>query len=44
MIQRDEIILRDKDFYWISVLDGDWGVTEKTPLKFICCNGQGMIL
>lgn len=35
IIRGDEIILRDKNFYWISVLDGNWGVTEKTPLKYI---------
>lgn len=35
IIKGDEIILRDKNFYWISVLDGNWGVTEKTPLKYI---------
>jgi hypothetical protein len=30
-----EIVLRPKDYYWISVLDGNWGVTQKTPLKYI---------
>ncbi len=29
------VVLRPKDFFWITVLDGDWGVTRKTPLKYI---------
>lgn len=29
------VVLRPKDFFWISVLDGDWGVTRRTPLKYI---------
>lgn len=30
-----EICLRKKDFIWIGVLDGDWGVTKSTPLKYL---------
>lgn len=29
------ILLRPKDYFWISVLDGNWGVTKKTPLKYM---------
>lgn len=29
------IRLRARDFCWIGVLDGDWGVTQKTPLKYL---------
>ncbi|MEY2914430.1 MAG: hypothetical protein RLZZ184_3739 [Cyanobacteriota bacterium] len=25
----------EKDFIWISVLDGNWGVTKRSPLKYI---------
>jgi hypothetical protein len=34
-IENGTIVLRPKDYYWISVLDGNWGVTQKTPLKYI---------
>lgn len=34
-IKDDSIALREKDFIWIGVLDGDWGVTKKTPHKYI---------
>lgn len=34
-IVEEQIILRDKDYCWIGVLDGNWGVTKKTPLKYI---------
>lgn len=34
-IEHGEIVLRPKDYYWISVLDGNWGVTQKTPLKYM---------
>ena len=30
-----EIYLRPKDYYWIGVLDGNWGVTKKTPFKYL---------
>ncbi len=30
-----DIIWKDKDFHWISILDGDWGVNQKQPLKYI---------
>ena len=30
-----ELILNQKKFIWISILDGDWGVTKKTPHKYI---------
>ena len=29
------IVLRPKDYYWIGILDGNWGVTRKTPLKYL---------
>lgn len=25
----------EKDFHWIGVVDGDWGVTKRQPLKYI---------
>jgi hypothetical protein len=34
-IENGEIVLRPKDYYWIGVLDGNWGVTQKTPLKYL---------
>ncbi|WP_339172679.1 hypothetical protein [Anoxybacillus sp. FSL W8-1294] len=34
-IQDGNIVLRPKDYIWIGILDGDWGVTKKTPLKYI---------
>jgi hypothetical protein len=34
-IENGAIVLRPKDYFWISVLDGNWGVTKKTPLKYI---------
>ncbi len=34
-IKDDHLRIRDKDYIWISVLDGNWGVTKKTPLKYI---------
>lgn len=34
-IENGSIVLRPKDYFWISVLDGNWGVTKKTPLKYI---------
>lgn len=30
-----EIEIRPQDYYWISVLDGNWGVTKKSPLKYL---------
>ena len=33
-IEDDSLKIREKDFIWISVLDGDWGVTKRTPLKY----------
>lgn len=27
--------LRKKDYIWISILDGNWGVTKRTPLKYL---------
>lgn len=30
-----DIIWKDKDFHWITILDGDWGVNQKQPLKYI---------
>ena len=29
------LIYNKKDFIWISVLDGNWGVTKKSPYKYI---------
>jgi len=26
---------KKKEFHWISILDGDWGVTKAEPLKYI---------
>lgn len=34
-VNEGSIALREKDFIWIGVLDGDWGVTKKTPHKYI---------
>lgn len=28
-IQDGNIVLRPKDYIWIGILDGDWGVTKK---------------
>lgn len=30
-----ELTWKGKTFHWISVLDGDWGVTRAEPLKYI---------
>ena len=30
-----DILWHEQDFHWISVLDGDWGVTKRQPLKYI---------
>ena len=30
-----DIQYQNKRFIWLSVLDGDWGVTKKTPLKYV---------
>ena len=30
-----KLIYGEKNFIWVSVLDGDWGVTKKTPLKYL---------
>lgn len=34
-IENNALKLREKDFIWISVLDGNWGVTRRTPLKYL---------
>jgi hypothetical protein len=34
-ISDGKIVLRAKDYYWISILDGNWGVTQKAPLKYL---------
>ncbi len=34
-IKDGNIVLRQKDYFWISVLDGNWGITKKTPLKYM---------
>ena len=31
----NSIKLNEKNFHWVSILDGDWGVTKSTPLKYI---------
>lgn len=33
-IEDGRLKIRDKDYIWISVLDGNWGVTKKAPLKY----------
>jgi hypothetical protein len=33
-IKGDRLQIRTKDYIWISVLDGNWGVTKKTPMKY----------
>ena len=33
-IKDDTLRIREKDFIWVSVLDGNWGVTKRTPLKY----------
>jgi hypothetical protein len=32
---KGNIKIRPKDYIWIGVLDGNWGVTQVTPLKYI---------
>ena len=34
-LEKENIVLKPKSFIWISILDGDWGVTKKHPLKYI---------
>lgn len=34
-IKDNSIALREKDFIWIGVLDGNWGVTKKAPHKYL---------
>lgn len=31
----DQLVWKDKQFHWISILDGDWGVTKREALKYI---------
>jgi hypothetical protein len=33
--KNSDLIFKNKDFIWLSVLDGDWGVTRADPLKYI---------
>ncbi|MFC2111203.1 hypothetical protein ACFLQ5_01990, partial [Bacteroidota bacterium] len=33
--ESNELIYLKKQFIWISILDGDWGVTVSSPLKYI---------
>ncbi|HEX7313859.1 MAG TPA: hypothetical protein VF297_08050 [Pyrinomonadaceae bacterium] len=33
--EQGNIIIRPKDYYWIGLLDGNWGVTKKAPLKYL---------
>ncbi len=33
-IENGSLKIRDKDYIWVSVLDGNWGVTKKSPLKY----------
>jgi len=30
-----KIVWGEKQFHWISVLDGDWGVSQREPLKYV---------
>lgn len=30
-----KFFFKEKEFIWISILDGNWGVTQKSPLKYI---------
>jgi hypothetical protein len=30
-----ELVWKQKVFHWISILDGDWGVTRAEPLKYV---------
>lgn len=34
-IEGGQLKIRDKDYIWISVLDGNWGVTKRSPLKYL---------
>jgi hypothetical protein len=34
-LENDQIVLKPKNFLWISILDGDWGVTKKNTHKYI---------
>lgn len=34
-IEDGQLKIRDKDYIWISVLDGNWGVTKRSPLKYL---------
>jgi hypothetical protein len=34
-LENNVMVLGNKAFIWISVLDGNWGVTQKNPLKYI---------
>jgi hypothetical protein len=34
-LKNNELKALPKDFIWISILDGDWGVTASSPLKYI---------
>lgn len=31
----NNLTLGEKKFIWVSILDGDWGVTKKYPLKYL---------
>jgi hypothetical protein len=31
----DQLKWKDKHFHWISILDGNWGVTQREPLKYV---------
>jgi len=34
-LQNNDIVLSEKKYIWISILDGNWGVTQKSPLKYL---------
>jgi hypothetical protein len=34
-IKNSKFVYGSKNYIWISVLDGNWGVTKRTPLKYI---------
>jgi hypothetical protein len=34
-LKNGQINCEKKNFHWISILDGDWAVTERQPLKYV---------
>lgn len=33
--EKDNIVLAPKNFHWVGVLDGDWGVNRRQPSKYV---------